>query len=234
MKVLLLSEQEVAELISIEEVIEAVELAFKENALGYAQNPPKVYLKFPKFNGDLRVMPAYLERQDVASVKIVSVHPDNLQKFALPTVRGSILLLKPENGSVLSIMGGQNITAMRTAAAGGVAAKYLANRNSRVVAFIGAGVQARTQLLALLSVCSYLEEIRVWDVSPKAIDAYISDMKTKAGQIKFVFTNEVAEAVQEADIVITTTPSKKPLILNSWVSNGTHFNCIGADAPGKE
>jgi alanine dehydrogenase len=71
-------------------------------------------------------------------------------------------------------------------------------------------------------------------VSPKAIDAYISDMKTKAGQIKFVFTNEVAEAVQEADIVITTTPSKKPLILNSWVSNGTHFNCIGADAPGKE
>jgi alanine dehydrogenase len=231
---LLLSEQEIAELISIEEVMEAVELAFKEDALGYAQNPPKVYLKFPKYNGDLRVMPAYLDRQDIASVKIVSVHPDNLQKFGLPSVRGSILLLDPRNGSLLSIMDGKYITAMRTAAAGGIAAKYLANENSKVAAFIGAGVQARKQLLSLLSVCSCLEEIRVWDISPKAVDMLISDMKPKANQIKVVDANNVAAAVPGADIVVTTTPSREPLILDSWVSDGTHFNCIGADAPGKE
>jgi len=233
-EILLLSEKEIAGLISIEEVMEAVELAFKEDALGYAQNPPKVYLNFPKYNGDLRVMPAYLERQDIASVKIVSVHSDNLQKFGLPSVRGSILLLDPINGSVLSIMGGRNITAMRTAASGGIAAKYLANRNSKVATFIGAGIQARAQLMALLSVCSCLEEIRVWDISPKAVDAYISDMKSKANNIKFVYANDIAEAVQGADIVVTTTPSREPLVLDSWVSDGTHFNCIGADAPGKE
>ena len=234
MEVLLLSEQEVADLISVEEVMEAVELAFKENALGYAQNPPKVYLNFPKYNGDLRVMPAYLERQDIASVKIVSVHPDNLQKFGVSTVRGLIFLLDPRNGSVLSIMDGRHITAMRTAAAGGIAAKYLANKNSKIAAFIGAGAQARTQLLALFSVCPSLEIIRVWDISPRAVDIFISDMKTKANQTKLSIADNIAEAVQGADIVVTTTPSKKPLILDSWVSDGTHFNCIGADAPGKE
>jgi alanine dehydrogenase len=214
--------------------MEAVEIAFKEDALGYAQNPPKVYLNFTKYNGDLRVMPAYLERQNIAAVKLVSVHPDNSQKFSLPTVRGTIILLDPKNGSVLSIMGGKHVTAMRTAAAGGIAAKYLANRNSKVATFIGAGVQARTQFLVLLSVCSCLEEIRVWDISPKAVDMFISDMKPKANRIKLINLNNIAEAVQGADIVVTTTPSKKPLILDSWVSDGTHFNCIGADAPGKE
>jgi alanine dehydrogenase len=233
-EILLLSEKEIAGLISIKEVMEAVELGFKEDALGYTQNPPKVYLNFSKYNGDLRVMPAYLDRQDIASVKIVSVHPDNLQKFGLPSVRGSILLLDPRDGSLLSIMDGKHITAMRTAAAGGIATKYLANRSSKVATFIGAGIQARAQLMALLSVCSCLEEIRVWDISPKAVDAYISDMKSKANHIKFVYANKIVEAVQGADIVVTTTPSREPLILDSWVSDGTHFNCIGADAPGKE
>jgi alanine dehydrogenase len=233
-KVLLLSEQKIAELISIQEVMEAVELAFKEDALGYAQNPSKVYLNFSKYNGDLRVMPAYLERQDVAAVKIVSVHPDNLLKFGVPTVRGVILLLDPRNGALLSIMDGKHITALRTAAAGGIAAKYLANKNSKTATFIGAGMQARTQFLALLSVFPSLEKVKIWDISPKAVDVFISDMKTKANQIKLSIANDVAEAVHEADIVVTTTPSKKPLVLDSWVSEGTHISCIGADAPGKE
>jgi alanine dehydrogenase len=234
MEILLLSEKEIADLISIEEVLDAVESAFKEVALGYAQNPPKVYLKFSKDNGDLRVMPAYLERKDIASVKIVSVHPDNSKKFGLPLVRGVIFLLDPRNGSLLSLMDGKHITAMRTAAAGGIAAKYLANKNSKVAAFIGAGAQARTQFLALLSVCPFLEEIRVWDISPEASGRFVFDLKGKANGIKFAIANNVAMAVQGADIVVTTTPSKEPLVLNSWVSDGTHFNCIGADAPGKE
>jgi alanine dehydrogenase len=234
MAVLMLSEQEIAELISIQEVIVAVEIAFKEAALGYAQNPPKVYLNFPKYNGDLRVMPAYLERQDISAVKIVSAHPDNLQKFGLPSVRGLILLIDPKNGSLLSIMDGQLITAMRTAAAGGIAAKYLANKNSKIVAFIGAGVQARTQFSALLSVCPLLEEIRVWDISQKAVEKFFSDIKSKANHIRISTSNDISEAVKGVDIVVTTTPSKESLILDSWVSEGTHFNCVGADAPGKE
>ncbi len=230
----MLSEQEVAELLSIEEVMAAVEVAFKEATLGYAQNPPKVYLNFSQHRGDLRVMPAYLERQDVASVKLVSAHPDNPQKFGLPTVQGTLMLFDPRNGSLLSIMGGQNITALRTAAAGGIAAKHLANMDSKVVTFVGAGVQARTQFLALLAAGFRFEEVRVWDISPKAVAAFISDVKCKAGQLKLVHVTNLAEAIQGTDIVVTTTPSRMPLILDSWVSDGTHFNCVGADAPGKE
>jgi len=233
-KILLLSEQEIAELLSIEEVMEVVENAFREKALGYAQMPPKVYLNFSKYNGDVRAMPAYLERLGVASVKIVNSHPDNPKKFGMPTVSAMVVLLDPRNGALLSIMGGNNITAMRTAAAGGIAAKYLANRDPKTVSFIGAGVQAKAQLLALLSVFPNLEEIRVCDISPKAAETFVSEAKNKASQCRIAVVENEAEAVHEADIVVTTTPSKKPLVFDSWVSEGTHFNCIGADAPLKE
>ena len=234
MRVLLLSEDEIAESLSIVEVMKVVEYAFKEKALGYAQMPSKVYLNFLKYNGDVRAMPAYMERLDIAAVKIVNSHPENPKKYGLPTVSGTIMLLDPKNGSLLSVMGGNNITSMRTAAAGGIAAKYLANRNSKVAGFIGAGIQARTQLLALLSVFPSLEEVRVWDLSANAAETFISDSRAKTTQCRFIHAKKAIEAVSEVDIVVTTTPSREPLVMDSWVSAGTHFNCIGADAPFKE
>jgi alanine dehydrogenase len=234
MKVLLLSEQEIAKLLSIEEVMDVVENAFREKALGYVQMPPKVYLNFSNYNGDLRAMPAYLERLDVASVKIVNSHPENPKKFGMPTVAAVVLLLNPKNGVVLSIMGGNNITAIRTAAAGGIAIKYLAKKNSKTAGFIGAGVQAKAQLLALLSVFPNLEEIRVCDLLPKTAEAFVLKAKKLCPKCRSVVVQNEADAVNETDIVITTTPSKKPLVFDSWVSEGTHINCIGADAPLKE
>jgi alanine dehydrogenase len=233
MKVLLLSEQEATELLSIEEVMVAVENVFREKALGYAQMPPKVYLDFAKYNGDVRAMPAYLERLDVASVKIVNSHPDNPRKFGLPTVSATVVLLDPRNGALLALMAGNSITAMRTAAAGGIAAKYLANKDSATAGFVGAGVQAKAQLQALLLVFPDLEEIRVCNIARKAAEAFASEAKNRAAARVVVVGGE-EEAVRGADIVVTTTPSKKPLVFDAWVSEGTHFNCIGADAPLKE
>jgi alanine dehydrogenase len=233
MKVLLLSEQEATELLSIEEVMVAVENVFREKALGYAQMPPKVYLDFAKYNGDVRAMPAYLERLDVASVKIVNSHPDNPRKFGLPTVSATVVLLDPRNGALLALMAGNSITAMRTAAAGGIAAKYLANKDSATAGFVGAGVQAKAQLQALLLVFPDLEEIRVCDIARKTAEAFASEAKNRAAARVVVVGGE-EEAVRGADIVVTTTPSKKPLVFDAWVSEGTHFNCIGADAPLKE
>jgi len=233
MKVLLLSEQEVTDLLLLEEVMEAVENVFREKVLGYAQMPPKVYFDFVKYNGDVRAMPAYLERLDVASVKIVNSHPENPRRFGLPTVSATVILLDPRNGAYLALMGGNRITAMRTAAAGGIAAKYLANKDSKVAGFVGAGVQAKAQLQALLLVFPDLEEIRVCDISRKAEEAFASEAKNRAAARVVVVGGE-EEAVRGADIVVTTTPSKKPLVFDAWVSEGTHFNCIGADAPLKE
>ncbi|HUJ84475.1 MAG TPA: alanine dehydrogenase [Candidatus Acidoferrales bacterium] len=234
MEILLLSEQEVADLLEMDEVLEVVELAFRESALGYAQMPPKSYLHYRQHNGDLRTMPAYLERLDISAVKIVNVHPNNMQEHGLPTVMATIHLVEPKTGKPLAIMGGRNITAMRTGAAGGIAAKYLAKKDSKVASFIGGGVQARTQLAALLSVMPGLSEIRVWDVWLDASEAFAGEIRAMNPRLQVKVAVSVESAVEGADIVVTTTPSTKPLIQNEWVSLGTHFNCIGADAPGKE
>ncbi len=235
MEILLLTEREVVPLLHMDEVMEAVETAFKEKALGRAQMPPKPYLFYAKYNGDLRTMPSYLEGLDVSTVKVVNVHPDNPKKHGLPTVMAIIVLIDPKTGAPLAIMGGTRITAMRTGAAGGVAAKYLARKESKAVGLVGAGTQARTQLMALISLYGKLEEARVWSPSEKTREAYVAEMRPKFGDVaNIVSVDDVKTAVEGANIVVTTTPSRKPLVSDEWVSQGTHFNCIGADAPGKE
>jgi len=231
---MLLSEQEVAQLLFMDEVLEVVELAFREHALGYSQMPPKTYLHFKQHNGDLRTMPAFLERLDISAVKIVNVHPNNMREHGLPTIMATIHLVDPKTGKPLAIMGGRYITAMRTGAAGGIAAKYLAKKDSKIVSLIGSGVQARSQLAALLLVFPSVNEVRVWDVWLDAAEALASEIMSKNPQIQVKVAANVESAVQGADIVVTTTPSTQPIIQNEWVSPGTHLNCIGADAPGKE
>jgi len=235
MKVLLLTEKDVQQLLSMDEVMEAVESAFREKGLGRVQMPAKLYLSYSKYSGDLRTMPSYLEQLDVSAVKVVNVHPENPKKYGLPTVMATIILVNPKNGAPLAIMGGTRVTGMRTGAAGGVAAKYLARKDSKVVGLVGAGAQARTQLTALLSLYGKLEEVRVWSRTKKTRHAYVAEMKTACGGVaRMVSVESVKEAVEGADIVVTTTPSRKPIVSSKWVTPGTHFNCIGADAPGKE
>jgi alanine dehydrogenase len=232
MKVLLLSKKEIEGLISMREVITAVEKAFRAKGLGRVQMPPKSYVNFEKYGGDFRVMPAYLEDIDAAGVKIVNVHPRNPKKYRLPTVMATILLLDPKTGAPLTIMDGTLITNLRTGAGGAVAAKYLARRDSRVVAMLGAGVQAKTQLLGLNEVLK-IEEVRVNDISPKNVSRFAAEMSKMLGLEVKVFRS-VKEATEAADIIVTTTPSTKPILMDEHVRSGTHINAIGADAPGKQ
>jgi alanine dehydrogenase len=234
-RVLLLTEKDVESLLSIGEVMEVVEQAFKEKGLGYAQMPPKLYLLFTKYNGDLRAMPSYLERLDVSAVKVVNSHPGNPAKFKLPTVMATIVLVDPRNGAPLAIMSGTRITAMRTGAAGGIAAKHLARKDSKVVGLVGAGTQARTQLEALLMLYGKLETVRVWSRTHETREKFATDMKSAFGaSLEIVPSADLRDIVVGADILVTTTPSRKPIVSDKWVSDGTHITCIGADAKGKE
>jgi len=235
MKTLLLTEKDVKQLLSMDEVMKAVESAFREKGLGHAQMPAKPYLFYSKYNGDLRAMPSYLEELDVSAVKVVNSHPENRTKYGLPTVMATIVLVNPKNGAPLAIMGGTYITDMRTGAAGGVAAKHLAGKDSKVVGLVGAGAQARTQLMGLLSLYKKLEEVRVWSLTNGTKEAFVAEMEPKYGDVeKIIAVDSVKDAVEGADIVATITPSRKPLVSNDWVRSGMHFNCIGADAPGKQ
>jgi len=136
MDTLLLPEEDVKKLVSMDEAISAVESAFRDKALGNVQMPPKVYLFYG--SEDLRVMPCYIKTGEISSVKIVNSHPRDPEK-GLPTVMAMIVFVNPETGFPKAAMGGTWITGIRTGAAGAVAAKYLARKNSRIAAFIRAG-----------------------------------------------------------------------------------------------
>lgn len=226
MGVLLLTRREIEGLVSMSEVMDAVENVFREKGLGRVQMPPKTYVFFEK--GDFRVMPCYVPSLGLAGTKIVNVHPLNPEK-GLPSVMATIILLDPECGRPLAIMDGTWITNMRTGAGGGVAAKYLARRDSKVLGLVGAGMQARTQLLALREIFEF-EEIRVWSKRREVAEAFKRDFP----DMNIIIENEVKEAVVGCDIVATTTPVTEPIVKNEWVAEGMHINAIGADAPGKE
>ena len=234
MSVLILSNEDVKKVIDMKEVIDVVEEAFKEKALGYVEMPPKIYLTFETYNGDLRVMPAYLRRKGIAGVKIVNVHPDNPKKYNLPTVMAIIELVDPKMGAPLALMDGTLITAYRTGAAGGIAVKYLARKSSEIVAIIGAGTQARTQLLAISKVLKDIKEVRVYDIIREKAKAFIEYVSNIIPDAKAVASDNIEQAVRGADIVITVTPSRKPIVMKEWIGEGVHINAIGADAPGKE
>ena len=214
------------------EVMDAVESAFKENVLGCVQMPAKPYLYYSEYGGDLRVMPSYIERLNTSAVKIVNSHPDNPVKYNLPTVMAIITLIDPEKGTPFAIMGGAHITAMRTGAAGGIATKYLARKDSRVLGMIGLGVQARTLLMAITRVRE-IDRVYAFDISWEKSHKFAKKMGKNLG-IDVIPVNKLEKAVKPADILTTATPSRKPIVQNKWVKEGLHINAIGADAAGKE
>lgn len=229
-RVLWLNRKEVESLLDMKSALGVVEEAFRQHGLKKVQMPPKLYLYFQKHNGDLRTMPAYLEEQDIAGVKIVNVHPENPQR-GLPTVMALVILNSPETGAPIAVMGGTYLTDMRTGAAGGTAVKYLARRNAKTVGLIGTGNQAKTQLLAI-SETIRIDEVKATSLSEKKTLDFKNEMEQK---IHCEITPEKnIKDVCDCDILVTTTPSRKPIVMNEWIAEGTHINAIGADAEGKE
>lgn len=230
MEILWLSEEDVMHLLTIDDTITAVENAFKDHGLAKTQMPPKSYLYFQKYGGDLRSMPAYLEGLDLAGVKIVNVHPGN-HGFGLPTVMALLVLNSPKTGAPQAVMGATHLTNMRTGAAGAIAARALARPNSKVVGMVGAGAQARTQLLALSRVFK-IEKVIVSNRSLESSTAFVNDARSFL-ECDYHPTIDRQEAC-DCDILVTTTPVRSPVVKEAWVRPGTHINAIGADAKGKQ
>jgi alanine dehydrogenase len=236
MKTLILAESDVKRLLSMEEVMEAVELAFAEQGTKRTRTPPKVYLSYPKYNGDVRIMSSYLEGLDISAAEVSNVHEDNRARFKMPTVMATIMMIEPKNGAPIAVIGGTYIAAMRTGAAGGVAARHLARKDSKILGLIGAGAQAKTQLMALLTFLGSLEEVRVWSRTKHTREEFLAYVKKEEGRriTRVVPVERPEDAVRGSDIIVTATPSKAPIVLGDWIKPGMHLNCIGADAPGKQ
>ncbi|WP_174591588.1 alanine dehydrogenase [Methanocella conradii] len=227
----LITDDEARQLLSMREAVEAVEHAFAEYALGRTRMPGKIYLDIEGY-GDFRAMPAYLPSLNMAGIKWVNVHPDNPSK-GLPTVMATLLLNDPQTGKLMCIINASSLTDLRTGAAGGVAAKYLARKDSSVIGVIGSGHQAWTQMLAYREVFgSRIKLVKVYSRHMEHADAFAGRVRAELGYDAQAY--KTAEEAADADIVATVTPARRPVLIADWVKPGTHINAIGADAPGKQ
>jgi alanine dehydrogenase len=228
---LTLTGSQVMQVLDMDLALAAVEEAFRAYGEGRVNMPPKAYLTLAQ--GDFRAMygEIFLPRDHICGLKWVNVHPGNPARGLL-TVMAKIILNDPDTGLEFADLDGTHITDYRTGAAGGIAVKYLARSDATRLGLIGAGAQARTQVAAILKVRS-IQEIVVFDRHREHAQAFAAEVAAAFG-VKVRATSAAAEAVTGQDIVVTTTPSRTPVVKREWVSPGTHINAIGADAAGKQ
>ena len=210
--------------LNLGDVNRVVEAAFADHGKGLVQMPPKVYITLPA--GDFRTMPGYLPSLGIAGVKIVNVHPDN-PKVGLPTVMALTIILDLPTGRPIAILNATRLTDMRTGAAGAIAAKYLAPKKECVLGVIGTGRQAEAQVRATAQELP-IASVKVWSRNPTHAETFAAKLTPLSAESLPI------EKVCDCDILVTTTPSRTPIIKSEWIHAGTHINAIGADAPGKE
>jgi len=211
--------------LDLSRVNEAVEAVFAAFAKGETEMPPKVYVTLP--GGDFRTMPAYVPALGLAGVKIVNVHPGNPAR-GLETVMALIVLIDPPTGMPYAILNATALTDLRTGAAGAVAARHLCRRQDGVeLGLVGAGRQAETQLEATAAWLG-IDRVRVWSRRAATAEAFARKFS------RFDVRVESLERTADCDLLVTTTPSRAPLVMDAWIRDGTHINAIGADAPGKQ
>jgi len=229
---LILNSAEIKECVQFNaELIPIIEDAFKSLSLGKTVMPPILRVDIEKYHGESDVKAAYIEGLDSFAVKVASGFFNN-PKLGLPSSNGLMILLDSETGVIKSVLLDKGyLTDVRTAIAGAIASKYLSNPESSTVAIIGTGIQARMQLEALFLVRD-IKNVNVWSRDIKKTHAYIEDV-SKNINLNFTAFDNTNEVVNNADILITTTPSKKPLVDYSSLPKGIHITAMGSDAEEK-
>ncbi len=224
--VLILSKQDIESILDMKTTINAVEEGFRQYELGTIQMPLRPTIFAEEYKGYYLVMPAYIGGMKSLGLKAVTAYPMNPEKYNLPTILATVLLNDVETGKLLAIMEGGSITAMRTGAGSGVATKYLAKKDARVVGVFGAGVQARTQLWAVCEVRD-IEVAKVYDVNAVASRKFSEEMGKKL-DIDVSFVDSAKAVVVDSDIIVTATTASNPLFEGDWIEAGTHINGIGS------
>ena len=201
------------------ELIPAMEKALIEFSGGKVTQPVRSVINVDPPGGFLGLMPALTP--DGLGLKAVTFYPSNVER-GIPTHMATIFLVDPQTGTPLAIMDGRLITEMRTAAVSAAATKLLAPADAKILAILGSGVQARSHVEALQLVRPF-EEIRVWSPTKEHAERFAREIGATA--------TSADDAVRSADVVVTTTNSKMPVLKGSWLKPGSHVNAIGACRP---
>jgi len=218
-KPLFLDEEQVRKHVRMADLIPAMEKALIDFSAGKVTQPVRSVIKVDPPGGFLGLMPALTP--DGLGLKAVTFYPSNAER-GIPTHMATIFLVDPETGIPLAIMDGRLITEMRTAAVSAAATKLLAAPDAKVLAILGSGVQARSHVEALRLVRKF-EEVRVWSPTKEHAEQFAKQIDAKAMSAE--------EAVRDADVVVTATNSKTPVLKGAWLKSGCHVNAVGACRP---
>ncbi len=231
MKLRILSGSDVRQAITMAEAIDAVQAAYVQLSTGQAIVPLRTPVPVASRQAVTLFMPAYLGSSDALGAKIVSVFPGNPAR-GLPTIHAVVIVVDAETGRPVALMDGTYLTALRTGAASGVATRLLARPESRVVAIMGAGAQARTQLEAVCTVRA-IDKAWVYDPRPEAAAQYVDEMRQRGRPFPadVAVAGSPAQAVSAADVICTATTSTAPVFDDADVKPGAHINGVGSYTP---
>jgi ornithine cyclodeaminase/alanine dehydrogenase-like protein (mu-crystallin family) len=214
-----LNEERVREHLRMADLIPAMEKALIDFSAGKVTQPVRSVIKVDPPGGFLGIMPALTP--EGLGLKAVTFYPSNADR-GFPTHMATIFLVDPETGAPLAIMDGRLITEMRTAAVSAAATKLLAPREAKILAILGSGVQAHSHAEALRLVRQF-EEIRVWSPTREHAERFAKEIGAKSMSAE--------EAVRGADVIVTATNSKTPVLHGLWLKPGCHVNVVGASRP---
>ena len=232
--ILILNAEESKKLLSYDAVIKTVEEVYVQKANNRSVVFPLVFHEFDPGVADMDIKSGWLMDSEIFGLKLVSWYGENANK-GLPMLMGTILICDAKTGAPKGILDGSHVTGIRTGAAGAIGAKYLAKKGSENMLMVGAGHVAGFMIPETLISIPSIKTVRIYDpIDIKYAEKLVEDMSKMYSNIKFIAVDNIEEATGKSEIIITATPSKKPLIMKDWVKPGTHFSCIGSDMSGKE
>ncbi len=227
---IILSTEDVAELLPMGEAIEIVSAAMVEVADGKTTLPLRSII--PVGDGNfMGMMPGVMQDPACYGIKLVSLFPNN-PKFGFSSHQGAMVMFEAEHGAAIAMMNSDLLTAIRTSAASGVATRVLARANSTKLTIIGSGEQAQHHLDAMVEVRP-ISDVVIAGRSLESADKLALKSRQKYGQINFSTTTDIKQAVSDADIICTVTAADEPLLFGKWIKPGTHLNVVGSSIPSK-
>jgi len=223
---LILNKKDLEELLPMEEILEVLAIGFREIKEGKCVVHVRFHLNVEEHQGQFLFMPAYLPGLKQSGTKIVSVFPLNTSK-GKPTIYASYLLSDPTTGELLALLEGATLTGLRTGGASGLATRYLARKDARVLGVIGTGFQSFFQFKAIRAVRP-IEEVWAYDLDPQRLKNFCKRLDPL---VKIHPASTPSEAVRQSDILVTSTTSKTPVFSGKDLKPGVHINAIGAFRP---
>ena len=227
-----LDEPALRAIISPAGAVAAMREAFRADGEGRTAVPAVINLPVPGTRGEFHVKTAWVDGVPLIAVKVASGFYDNPAR-GLPTGSGLMALFDASTGMPLGLLFDNGfLTDIRTGAAGAVAADVLARRDVKTVGVIGSGVQARLQVACLREV-RRVERVIAWSIDGPGLDLYCREMRDAHG-IEAIAAASAEDVCRGADILVTATPSREPIVRAQWLRPGMHVTAVGADAPGKQ